>query len=116
MVLDQARADAFDFVGTDGRAHTAPANCHTAIHLAGSHGTAERNHEIGVIIARGQLVCAEIRDLVTGRAKLGRQFFLQLETPVISGDSNAHEFPFSQSGSVFSAAARSASTKATSWR
>lgn len=73
MVFNQAGADAFDFIGTDGRANAAAANGHAAIHLCRSQRPAQRNDEIRIIIVQSQLMGPEVHDLVTGQLEPGCQ-------------------------------------------
>ena len=50
IILNQAGANSFDFVGTNAGANTTAANGHTPIHFPGGHRLAEWNDEVGIII------------------------------------------------------------------
>jgi hypothetical protein len=97
MVLDQARVNTFNLVGTNRSAHAATANCQTSLHFSGRYGPCQRYDKIGIIIVPHQLKGAAIDYFMLRFTELGSQLLLQLEASVVTGDSNAHdEIPGSQ--------------------
>src|SRR5262249_9065479 len=101
----------------------------TALYLPGSDRVGERYNEIRIIVTWVHGVRPEIDHLVSRLTKMSDQLFLQIESTVISGNSNMHIALLSVHsaqkafGSPFcvcsepincSAAARSASTRACS--
>src|SRR5262245_5580534 len=124
VVVDQRRADAGNLVGTDGSADPAAADGDPTLHRAVRHRAGEGDDEVGVVVVRVQTASAEVHDVVPEPAKAAEQILLQVESAVIGGDANAHA-RLSASGcqilrgliqAAWPAAARSARTKACSWR
>jgi len=91
MVLDQARVDTFDLVGTNRSPHAAAANCQTSLHFSGRYAPCQRYDKIGIIIVQDQLTGAEIDYFMFCFTQLGGQLLLQLEPAVVTCDSNAHD-------------------------
>jgi len=71
MVVYQAGADAWNFVGTDAGAHAAAADRQAAFDLARSHSFSEGNDEIRIVIARAQGLSAKIEHLMALDAQMG---------------------------------------------
>jgi hypothetical protein len=92
VIVDQPGADAGYFVGTDGSAHAAPADCHATLDLPRGNGSSERDDEVGIVIVRGETMRPEIDNLMTCRTELRKQFLLQTKSAVIRRDSHEHFF------------------------
>ena len=90
VIVDQGCAYAGNLVGTHRCPDAAAADCHAPLDLTRRYSAAERGDEIRIVVVRAQAMRAEIDDLVTGRAELGDQLFLQAKAAVISGHADAH--------------------------
>src|SRR5260221_595509 len=87
MVVDQSGTNTLNLVGANRCADTTAANRNATIHFPRNHGLTERDNEVGIIVVGGQLVSAEIDDLVPCGAELSDQFLLQTKPAVIGGNS-----------------------------
>ena len=65
VVMDQSSPDALDFVCAYRRAHTAPANRHTAIYFPSSDRFRERDHVVGIVVAFGKAMRTKIDNLMS---------------------------------------------------
>lgn len=86
MIVDEAGADAMDFVGANAGADAAAADGDAALNLAGGDGAGEGGDEIGIVVILDEREGAEIGDLVAGLAELGLDFFFQFESAVVGGN------------------------------
>lgn len=91
VIVDEAGADAVDFIGADASTDTAAADGDAALDIAIGNGVGEGSDEVGVIVIRYEGVSAEIGDLMAGLAELGLNFFLQFESAVVSGNADLHK-------------------------
>ncbi len=90
IVFDQARANAFDFVGADRSANAAAAYGDAAFKLAFSNGAGEGNDEVRVIIGGVEHGGAEVNDFVAGGLEARGEFLFEFKSAVVGCDSNAH--------------------------
>src|SRR5262249_50362277 len=90
VVVDQRRTDTLDLVGAHGRADTAAADRHAALHRARRHGPRQWDDEVRIVVVGLERVPAEVDDLVAGGAKPAGQLLLQRESAVIGRDSDTH--------------------------
>ncbi len=90
LVVDQRSADAWNLVGADRRPDAAAADRDAAIDGTRRHSMAERDNKVRIVVVRAQTTRAEVDNLMSSRAELGDQFFLQAEPAVIGGDADAH--------------------------
>jgi hypothetical protein len=65
-VIDECSANAGDLVGDNRRTHAAVTEGHSPFNLAGRDCPCQRDDDIGVVIARNELVRTKIDDLETG--------------------------------------------------
>ena len=91
MIVDQAGAHAFGFVGANRGTDAASADCNTSLNLPGDHGEGQGSNIVGIVIARIQFVGPKINDLMTGGLELSHQFLLELKSTVIGCKSYAHK-------------------------
>src|SRR5439155_889929 len=90
VIMDQRGADTRNLVGADGGPHTAAADSHPALDLAGRDRLGERDDVIRIVVVRAQLVRTEVDDVVSSRAEPRDQIRFQIEPAVIGGDSHVH--------------------------
>src|SRR5712671_4391948 len=90
MILNEARPNALDLVGTDRRPDAATTNRHAAVNLSRRHRLRERDDEVGIIVVRLGSVRTEIHDLMRGCAELDENFLLQMKPAMIGSDTNTH--------------------------
>ena len=89
MIGNQCCTHTRNLVGAHRGADTAAAQRHTSIHLTLSNSLSQEDYEIRVIVIRIESMRAKVGHLVAGTPQLLQQRQLQLEAPVISGDSDA---------------------------
>jgi hypothetical protein len=63
-VVDKPSAHTRNFVCSDGRANTAVAKRHAALHFRRGNSPVQWDDEVGVVIRRVQFVCAEVDNIV----------------------------------------------------
>src|SRR6266481_6244857 len=90
MILNEARPNTLDLVGTDRRPDAATTNRHAAVNLSRRHRLRERDDKVGIIVVRLRSVRTEIYNLITGCAYLDKQSLFQIEPAMIGSDANTH--------------------------
>jgi len=75
VVVNQAGADAWNFVGADRGTHATAADGYAPFHLAGDHGLGQGDDEIGVVVPGVQGMSTEIHHFMACSPELGQELF-----------------------------------------
>jgi hypothetical protein len=90
MIMDQARSDSLDFVGTDRSPHPAATDGDATLHLTSHHGMGQWNNVVGIIVVMVELMGSKIDDFMPGSLELGDQLLLEFKPAMIGCKSYAH--------------------------
>jgi hypothetical protein len=90
VVAHQPSADPGDLGGTHRRSDTTTADSHTALDSPSGYSPAERDHKVGIVVTRVQLMRTEVNYFMPRRPQTSDQIFLQSKPTMIRGNSYAH--------------------------
>jgi hypothetical protein len=96
VIVDQGGTNSYNLVGANRRADTASTNRHSALYFAGGYSFGQRDHEIGIIVARIKVVSAEIENVMSAGTKQGNNFFFQSKSAMVCSNSQTHVFLLEQ--------------------
>ena len=95
-VMNQACPHARHLVGSDACTNATTADGYAAVHPPASDCTRQRHNKIRIIVIRGHPAVAEINHLMASRAQPFDELFLQFESAMVGGDTEAlaysHQF------------------------
>jgi hypothetical protein len=76
MIVNESGTYPDDFVGADGSAYPAAANCYASQYGAGGYCTGEWDYYVGIVVRGVQLMSTEINHIMASRPQLIKQLLL----------------------------------------
>lgn len=86
--VNEARADAGNFIRGDRCSYSAATDGHATLHISAGNGARQRHDIIRIVIVELRVLVSEIHYFITGLSQPLCEMLLQLEAAVVGGNAN----------------------------